>query len=300
LVKSIFSIIQIPIKPFPLEHLQHVEKELHDKAQQHLKINQEYRQQVTDYVNSNTITGKKKRTTSSSSTSSTSSNTSSSSSTAKQDDQSSLLKTNLSLPVPPQTINFFSTSVTESNPSSSNNLRLSNKLNLPSLHHNQHHSKMKKSFNRQSIKNDRRLEQHLQDNQTHLEEMNLQLKNLKLLPPSSSTNECLTSPTKISMRINTDTQKALEHLRDLANNPSEVERMQTMKNNPSLVQDIKKMPNQSFSDQLKTLPPFTPANLQQNNHDAVVVENKLDNENLEQSKRIQSLFKSKLRLCVFS
>ncbi|CAF5190335.1 unnamed protein product, partial [Rotaria magnacalcarata] len=38
-----------------LEQLQHVEKELHDKAQQHLKINQDYRQQVNDYVNSNSL-----------------------------------------------------------------------------------------------------------------------------------------------------------------------------------------------------------------------------------------------------
>ncbi|CAF4961006.1 unnamed protein product, partial [Rotaria socialis] len=116
-----------------LEQLQHVEKELHDKAQQHLKINQDYRQQVNDYVNSNSlpspsaVSGKKKRTTSSSSTSSTSSETSSSSSTAKQDDQTSLSAMNLTLPVPTQTINFFSTSTNETNQSSSNNLRISNK-----------------------------------------------------------------------------------------------------------------------------------------------------------------------------
>jgi hypothetical protein len=30
-----------------------VEKELHDKAQQHLKINQEYQKQVNEYLNSN-------------------------------------------------------------------------------------------------------------------------------------------------------------------------------------------------------------------------------------------------------
>ncbi|CAF4370321.1 unnamed protein product, partial [Adineta steineri] len=217
-----------------LEQLQHVEKELHDKAQQHLKINQEYRQQVNEYVNSNpvqpppppsssttTTTGKKKRTTSSSSTSSSSSATSSSSSTAKHDEQPT---TNLTLSLPPQTINFFSASTSEINQSSSNNLRISNKSNIPPLHHNQHHPKIKKSFNRQLTKFDRRLEQHLHDNQTHLDEMNLHLKNLKLLSPpppsSSSTTECLTisSPTKTPMHINTDTQKALEHLRELANN----------------------------------------------------------------------------------
>jgi hypothetical protein len=280
-----------------LEQLQYVEKELHDKAQQHLKINQEYRQQVTDYVNSNpspptsstttTTTGKKKRTTSSSSTSSSSSTTSSSSSTAKHDDQSLLTTTttNLSLPVPSQTINFFSTSINDSNSSSSNNLRLSNKLNIPSLHHNQYHTKIKKTFNRQSSKNDRRLEQHLHDNQIHLDEMNLHLKNLKLISPlSSSINESLISPTKIPMHINTDTQKALEHLRELANNPSELERIQTLKNDPNIIQDIKKVVNQSFNDELKTLPPFTPANLPQTTNDSLVIENKLNNENLEQSK----------------
>src|SRR5689334_19783071 len=67
-----FLVIFHKIFFFFKEQLQHVEKELHDKAQQHLKINQEYRQQVTDYVNSNTTSGKKKRTTSSSSTSSSS------------------------------------------------------------------------------------------------------------------------------------------------------------------------------------------------------------------------------------
>jgi hypothetical protein len=65
------------------------------------------------------------------------------------------------------------------------------------------------------------------------------------------------------MHINTDTQKALEHLRELASNPSELERIQTLANNPNLIQEIKKIANQSFSDQLKTLPPFTPANLPQ-------------------------------------
>ncbi|CAF4683532.1 unnamed protein product, partial [Rotaria sp. Silwood2] len=90
--------------------------------------------------------------------------------------------------------------------------------------------------------------------------MNLHLKNLKLLSPSS--NECLTtlSPTKTPMHINTDTQKALEHLRGLASNPSELE-----------------LANQSFNEQLRTLPPFTPANLQQTIHDSITVENKLNN-----------------------
>ena len=143
---------------------------------------------------------------------------------------------------------------------------------------------MKKSFNRQSTKNDRRLEQNLHDNQMHLNQMNQHLKNLKLLSssPTSTSNECLTSPTKMPMHINTDTQKALEHLRELANNPSEIERIQTLANNPNLMQEIRKVANQSFSDQLKTLPPFTPANLQQ----AVGMENKSNNENLEQSKWI--------------
>ncbi|CAF3555455.1 unnamed protein product [Rotaria sp. Silwood1] len=277
-----------------LEQLQYVEKELHDKAQQQLQINQDYRQQVNDYVNSNslpspsTISGKKKRTTSSSSTSSSSSETSSSSSTAKQDDQTLLppppptTTTSLTLPIPTQTINFFSTSTNETNPSSSsssssNNLRISNKSILPPFHHNQHHPKIKKSFNRQLSKFDRRLEQNLHDNQTHIDQMNLHLKSLKLLSPSST--ECLTtlSPTKTPMRINTDTQKALEHLRVLANNPSELERIQTLSNNPNLVQEIKKVANESFNEQLRTLPPFTPANLQQTTNDSITVENKSNN-----------------------
>jgi hypothetical protein len=117
--------------------------------------------------------------------------------------------------------------------------------------------------------------------------MNLHLKNLKLLSPSSSSSSnecCLTSPTKIPMHINTDTQKALEHLRELASNPSELERIQTLANNPNLIQEIKKIANQSFSDQLKTLPPFTPANLPQTTNESLVIENKSNNENLEQSK----------------
>jgi len=193
------------------------------------------------------------------------------------------------LPIPSQTINFFSTSITDSNSSSSsNNLRLSNKLNIPSLHHNQYHSKIKKTFNRQSSKNDRRLEQHLHDNQIHLDEMNLHLKNLKLLSPlSSSINESLISSTKIPMHINTDTQKALEHLRGLASNPSDPERIQTLTNDPNVVQDIRKVPNQSFNDELKTLPPFTPANLPQTTNESLVIENKSNNENLEHSKLYQ-------------
>jgi hypothetical protein len=116
--------------------------------------------------------------------------------------------------------------------------------------------------------------------------MNLHLKNLKLL--SSTSNECLISPTKISMHINTDTQKALEHLRELANNPSDIERIQTLANNPNLIQEIRKVANQSFCDQLKTLPPFTPANLPQTNNETVVVENKSNNDNTEQSKIISN------------
>ncbi|CAF0855296.1 unnamed protein product, partial [Didymodactylos carnosus] len=71
------------------------------------------------------------------------------------------------------------------------------------------------------------------------------------------------NPNKIPMQINTDTQKALEHLRELASNPSALERIQTLANNPNFIQEIKKIANQSFIDQLRTLPPFTPANLQQ-------------------------------------
>ncbi|CAF4969565.1 unnamed protein product, partial [Rotaria socialis] len=112
--------------------------------------------------------------------------------------------------------------------------------------------------------------------------MNLHLKNLKLLSPSSpSSTECLTtsSPTKIPMRINTDTQKALEHLRELASNPSELERIQTLVNNPNLMQEIKKVANESFNEQLRTLPPFMPANLQQATIESLTVGNKSNNEN---------------------
>ena len=263
-----------------VEQLQHVEKELHDKAQQQLKINQEYRQQVTEYINSNpppppssssTNSGKKKRTTSSSSTSSSSSVTSSSSSSAavaaKHDEPSSFVP--LTLPVPSQTIDFFSTSNNDTNSSSTTNLRQANKSNLPASH--QHHAKTKKSFHRQLSKFDRRLEQHLHDNQTHLDEMNVHLKTLKLLSPdalpSSETLNSMASPTKIPMRINTDPQKALEHLRELASNPSALERIQTLANNPNLIQEIKKIANQSFIDQLRTLPPFTPANLPSTTND---------------------------------
>ncbi|CAF1545430.1 unnamed protein product, partial [Adineta steineri] len=152
-------------KLYLLEQLQNVEKELHDKAQQHLKLNQEYRQQVTEYINSNPtstsnplIATKKKRTTSSSSTSS-------SSSSSKHDDQIS----SSILPIPSQTINFFS-------PSS-----------IESIQTSHHHSKIKKSLNRQLSKYDRRLEQHVHDNQTHLDEMNMHLKNLKLISSTSTT-----------------------------------------------------------------------------------------------------------------
>ena len=280
--KQLFEYLKKPTKfSFSIEQLQHVEKELHDKAQEHLQINQEYRRQVTEYVHSNSTSGKKKRTTSSSSTSS-SSSTTSSTSNPKPDETSS---SNLPLPIPPQTINFFSTSTTESNPS--NNLRLSNKLNLPSSHHNQHHSKIKKSFNRQSNKNDRRLEQNLHDKQTHLDEMNLYLKNLKLVSPTSS-NECPISPTKMPMHINTDTQKALEHLRELANNPSDIERIQTLANHPNLIHEIRKVANQSFSDQLKTLPPFTPSNLLQTNNEILTGENKTNHDQTESVVVVQS------------
>jgi ankyrin repeat protein len=217
-------------KRYLLEQLQHVEKELHDKAQQHLKLNQEYRQQVNEYITSNPATTiKKKRTTSSSSA------TSSSSSSSKPDDPTS----SSILPIPSQTINFFSTSSIESTPSSSNQ----------SSHH--HHPKIKKTINRQLPKYDRRLEQHIHDNQTHLDEMNTHLKNLKLISSSSSTE---TTPTKIPMRINTDTQKGLEHLRQLASNPSALERIQTLANNPNLIKEIQKIANQKpFIEQLRTL-----------------------------------------------
>ena len=206
------------------EQLQHVEKELHDKAQQHLKLNQEYRSQVNEYIAANSsstsnlpTTAKKKRTTSSSSTSS-------SSSSSKPDDQIS----SSILPIPSQPINFFSTS------------------SLPSPHH--HHSKMKKSSNRQLAKYDRRIEQHIHDNQTHLDEMSMHLKNFKLISSTEST------PTKIPMRINTDTQKALEHLRQLASNPSALEHIQTLANNPNLIKEIQKFANQKpLMEQLRSL-----------------------------------------------
>jgi hypothetical protein len=169
-------------------------------------------------------TAKKKRTTSSSSTSS-------SSSSSKPDDQIS----SSILPIPSQPINFFSTS------------------SLSSPHHH-HHSKMKKSSNRQLAKYDRRIEQHIHDNQTHLDEMNMHLKNLKLLSSTEST------PTKIPMRINTDTQKALEHLRQLASNPSALEHIQTLANNPNLIKEIQKFANQKpFMEQLRTLQQQTTA-----------------------------------------
>ena len=63
------------------------------------------------------------------------------------------------------------------------------------------------------------------------------------------------------MRINTDTQKALEHLRQLASNPSALERIQTLANNPNLIKEIQKIANQKpFIDQLRSL---TPNSLQQ-------------------------------------
>ena len=198
-----------------VEQLQHVEKELHDKAQEHLKLNQEYRSQMNDYLSSTSnlpTTAKKKRTTSSSSTSSTSS--------SKADEQN----TPSILPNPTQPINFFSTS---SHPPQ---------------------TKIKKSSNRQFAKYDRRVEQHVQENQTHLEEMNMHLKNLQLM----SSNETTTN--KNPMRINTDTQKALEHLRQLASNPSALEHIQTLANNPNLIKEIQRYANQKpFIEQFKTL-----------------------------------------------
>lgn len=253
------------------EKLQHVEKELHDKAQQQLKINDQYRQQMSDYINSNPAlpappllpaasspsisTGKKKRTTSSSSTSSSSSTNSSSSTPAiKQDEPFSLSTTSLVLPIPSPTIDFFSTSNHEATASSNTSLRLSNKTNLPSFHHHQQHSKSKKPFHRHLSKCDRRLEKHLHENHAHLDEMNLQLKNLQTISPNDT-------PMKMPMCINTDKQKAFEHLRELASNPSTRERIKTLSTNPNLIHEIKKIANQSFSEQLRTLPPFTPANL---------------------------------------
>jgi hypothetical protein len=116
--------------------------------------------------------------------------------------------------------------------------------------------------------------------------MNLHLKNLKLLSSSTSSNECSISPTKMSMHINTDTQKALEHLRELANNPSDIERIQTLANNPNLIQEIRKVANQSFCDQLKTLPPFTPANLPQTNNEIFVGENKSNHDQSEPAESV--------------
>lgn len=189
---------------------------MHDKAQEHLKLNQEYRSQMNDYLSSTSnlpTTAKKKRTTSSSSTSSTSS--------SKADEQNAPAV----LPNPTPTINFFSTS---SHPPQ---------------------TKIKKSSNRQFAKYDRRVEQHVQENQTHLEEMNTHLKNLQLM----SSNETTTT-TKNPMRINTDTQKALEHLRQLASNPSALEHIQTLANNPNLIKEIQRYANQKpFLEQFKTL-----------------------------------------------
>jgi ankyrin repeat protein len=107
---------------------------------------------------------------------------------------------------------------------------------------------MKKSSNRQLTKYYRRLEQHIHDNQTHLDEMNMHLKNLKLISSTEST------PTKMPMRINTDTQKALEHLRQLASNPSALEHIQTLANHPNLIKEIQKFANQKpFMEQLRIL-----------------------------------------------
>ena len=116
--------------------------------------------------------------------------------------------------------------------------------------------------------------------------MNLHLKNLKLVSPSLSSTECLTVPnsTKIPMHINTDTQKALEHLRELASNPSELEHMQKLSNNPNLIQEIKKVANESFNEKLRTLPPFTSANIQQIPNETLRIENEFTIENQQQSK----------------
>ena len=200
-------------------------------------------------VHSSIATGKKKRTTSSSSTSSSSSRTSlTSSNPIKRDEQSSFSHCRVPLPVLSSSINFFSSSVAEQEQSSGSKSRRSNKIHLASFHH--HHPKVKKSFNRHLYKFDRRREA-----SEHFDETNLQSKNLQHLNKSNSTGY------KSSMRINTDTKKALEHLRELASNPSTLERIQTLANHPNLIQEIKKIANQSFTEQLRTLPPFTPANL---------------------------------------
>jgi hypothetical protein len=268
--RHVHSLMNLHFYSSCLEQLQHVEKELHDKAQQQLKINEEYRQQVTDYINSNplmpltsnTNSGKKKRTTSSSSTSSSSSTTSTlsivpSTVNIKHDESSSLLTNNINLPIPSATINFFSISNNDNDSSSTINVRSMNKGHLATLHSHHHHPKMKKSSHRQLSKFDRRLEQHLHENQTHIDDMNTHFKDLQLL----SLNDVSTNSMKMPMRINTDTQKALEHLRELASNPSALERIQTLANNPNLIQEIKKIANQSFNEQLRTLPPFIPAHI---------------------------------------
>jgi len=116
-------------------------------------------------------------------------------------------------------------------------------LNISSLQYHQHYSKLKRSFHRTTLKSNRRIEQ-----------IETQMKNFKFLPTTTVNDDCQTNATKISMCINTDTQKALEHLRELVNHPSNLE-LKT--NHPDLVQKIKKVANQSFSEQLKSLPPFT-------------------------------------------
>jgi len=81
----------------------------------------------------------------------------------------------------------------------------------------------------------------------------MHLKNLKLIS-STTTSSTESTPTKIPMRINTDPQKALEHLRQLASNPSALERIQTLANNPDLIKEIQKIANQKpFIEQLRTL-----------------------------------------------
>jgi len=113
---------------------------------------------------------------------------------------------------------------------------------------------LKKSSNRQLLKYDRRVEQHIHDNQTHLDEMNMHLKNLKLLSTTDSTTTTTTTTTKTPMRINTDTQKGLEHLRQLASNPSTLEQIQTLSNNPNIIKEIEKFAIQKpFMEQLRTL-----------------------------------------------
>lgn len=193
-----------------------------------------------------TTSGKKKRTTSSSSTSSSSSQRSTATSNTTFFSQSSL-----NLPVLSPAINFFSSSSFENDSSNNGSQRTTSKHHFTSTHH---HSKLKKSFHRHLPKVDRRFEQRSTENCDQVEQINVDLRKLNLFSTNDQTN-------KSTMRINTDTQKALEHLRELANHPSTLEKIQILANHPNLIQEIKKFDNPSFTEQLRTLPPFTPANI---------------------------------------